>query len=183
MKLSLFLLALCLPAAACTPDGSEVTIKSTEVASPYPKASVHGPAGADDLTWLFDDNGQKNSPRLRYAAAEAEETAIAFECRSTGKVTVVLDRLILGRKPPNWPFTLISGDESAPLTGKLSRKQDDHMGVEAVLPASAPILVAISLSGELSLDDSSRLSPLPMDAINDDERQAIADFLSTCPLS
>jgi hypothetical protein len=182
MKLPLFLLALFLSAAACTPEGSEVTISSSEVAPPYPKASSHGPAGADNLTWLFDDNGQKSSPRLRYAAAEGEETAIAFECRTDGKVTVVLDRLILGRKPPNWPFTLISRGEEAPLIGKLSRKQDDHMGVEAIMPASAPILVAISLSGELSLDDSSRLSPLPMNAVNDDERQAIADFLSTCPL-
>ena len=177
------LLALALVAAACTPDGSEVTIRSSEVASPYPKASRHGPAGADNLTWLFDDQGKDNSPRLRYAAAEDEELAIAFECRSNGRVTVVLDRLILGRKPANWPFTLVSRGEEAPLVGKLTRKQDDHMNVEADLPASAPILVAISLSGELSLDDSSRLSPLPMDAVNDDERQAVADFLSTCPLS
>ena len=57
------------------------------------------------------------------------------------------------------------------------------MMVETVVPASAPILVAMSLSGALSLDDASRLSPLPMDAVNHDERQAIADFLSTCPLS
>ncbi len=176
-------LALCLSTAACTPDGSEVTIESSEVAPPYPTASGLGPAGADALTWLFDDQGKGNSPRLRYAGAEGDEAAITFECRSTGKVTVVLDRLILGRKPPNWPFTLTSRGEEAPLTGRLSRKQDDHMMVEAVMPASAPILVAVSLSGALSLDDSSRLSPLPMDAVNDEERQAIDDFLSSCPLS
>lgn len=183
MKLHSFLLALFLAAAACEPDGSEVTIESSEVAPSYPKASSFGPSGADALTWLFDDQGRENAPRLRYAATGGEETAITFECRSTGKVTIVLDRLILGRKPPNWPFTLLSRDEEAPIVGKLSRMQEDHMMVEAVIPASAPILVAISLSGELSLDDSSRLSPLPMNAVDDNERQAIADFLSTCPLS
>jgi hypothetical protein len=176
-------LALSIAAAACTPEGSEVTIESSEVALPYPKASSLGPAGADALTWLFDDQGAGNAPRLRYATTEGEEVAITFECRPTGKVTVVLDRLILGRKPPNWPLTLHSRDQETALTGKLSRKQEDHMMVEAVMPASDPILIALSLSGELSLDDSSRLSPLPMDAVNDDERQAIADFLSTCPLS
>ncbi|HEY7797592.1 MAG TPA: hypothetical protein VIA80_02415 [Hyphomonadaceae bacterium] len=169
--------------AACTPEGSEVIIDSSEVTPPVPRASDLGPAGLDAHTWLFDSRGRNDAPRLRYGAAGNEEVAITFECRSTGKVTIVLDRLILGRKPKDWPFTLTSGGEEQSFTGRLSRMQEDHMLVETVVPASDPILVALSLSGELSLDDSSRLSPLPLDAVDDSERQAIADFLEACPLS
>ncbi len=176
------LLALVL-VAACTPEGSEVTIHSSEVVPPVPRASDLGPAGRDAHTWLFDTQGRNDAPRLRYGAVEIDETAITFECRSTGKVTIVLDRLILGRKPKDWPFTLTSGGEERTFTGRLSRVREDHMLVETVVPASDPILVALSLSGDLSLDDSSRLSPLPLSAVDDTERQAIADFLAACPLS
>jgi hypothetical protein len=185
MKPSLAALALVLAlvAVACTPEASEVTIESSEVIPPVPKASNLGPAGQDAHTWVFDAEGRNEAPRLRYGAADNQETAIAFECRSTGKVTIVLDRLILGRKPKDWPFTLTSGNEERSFTGKLSRAHEDHMLVETVVPASDPILVALSLSGRLSLDDSSRLSPLPLDTVDDSERQAIADFLEACPLS
>jgi hypothetical protein len=177
------LAALAVLAVACTPDGSEVTIDSSEVAPPVPRASELGPAGQDAHTWLFDTRGRNDAPRLRYGAAENDESEITFECRSTGQVTVALDRLILGRKPRDWPFTLTSGGEERSFTGRLSRVREDHMLVETIVPASDPILVALSLSGDLSLDDSSRLSPLPMDAVDDSERQAIADFLEACPLS
>ena len=174
---------LALVVAACTPEGSEVTIDSSDVVPPVPRASDLGPAGLDAHTWLFDTRGRNDAPRLRYGAAENDEMAITFECRSAGKVTIVLDRLILGRKPRDWPFTLSSGGEERSFTGKLSRVQEDHMLVETIIPASDPILVALSLSGDLSLDDSSRLSPLPLGAVDDSERQAIADFLEACPLS
>jgi hypothetical protein len=179
MKSSLVLAPLCLLFTACTPEAPEITIHSSEVASVAPAPRPES-SGQDSLIWSFDYQGRDNSPRLSYSGRETDETAVIFECRTPAKVTVALDRIILGRKPSDWPFTLTSDNVEARFRGRLVRIELDHFLIEAQTALSAPIFTAIRDSGKASLDDSSRLTPMPMNAIDDSERQAIADFLLAC---
>ena len=178
MKLPLVLAPLCLLATACTPDTPEVTIDSSEIGP----TTARGPElpGQDSLAWSFDYQGRDNSPRLSHSGRDSDETTLVFECRTPAKVTVILERVILGRKPPDWPFTMTSGAVEAQLRGRLIRVELDHFLIEAQTPLAAPIFAAIRDTGKASLDDSSRLAPLQMNAVDDTERDAIADFLFAC---
>ena len=58
------------------------------------------------------------------------------------------------------------------------RSDSEFLFIEAELPATAPVLAAMAQSGKASLTDEERTTE--MNAINEDERRAISDFLAAC---
>ncbi len=160
--------------------GPTVAPYPAEPLPPIPQSDAAGPSGQDSLTWIFDDHGRDGVPRLMYSARASDEMALNLQCRAPGTVTALIIRQVPGPKPDAWHFALISGDERMQLTGAIMSVEDDQIVVEAEVPAASPLLSAMAGSGLASIQDARRPEPTPMNAIDYDERKAIADFVSAC---
>jgi hypothetical protein len=184
------LLALAFVLPACAPDPAPVQ-KTAEAPSqpapgvidpplpPIPMAADAGLSGQDSLTWFFDNHGRNGAPRLMYSARGSDEMALNLQCRTPGTVTALIVRAATEPKPATWPFTLTSGAEKLELQGAVAAEGDLFV-IEAEMPDSAPVLAALHSSGQLSIEDASHVSAMPLNAINDAERAEIGRFLAAC---
>jgi hypothetical protein len=130
------------------------------------------------MTWQFGNDGRTATgtarPRLMYASYGSEGMALNLQCDpGTGNAFAILWR---GQVQPSWPFTLQSGAARTQLTG--TGAGESEIIVTAPVALSAPALTAFRSSGALTLLEGERT--VVMDAINEQERQAIANFFEAC---
>jgi hypothetical protein len=171
------LLALVTALAACGPIASEPTTKAEDLpASAVPIDASAGPSGADNMTWQFEPAGGSNAgtsnARLMYASYGSEGMALNLQCDGD----TIYARLWRGQQRESWPFSLQSGAARADLNG--TTEGESEVIVTATLPSSAPVMNNFRISGDLTLIDDGRAQVL--DAIDDQERQAIASFFTAC---
>ena len=146
---------------------------------PIPQDASKGPSGIDTAMW-FSDTLQNGVKRLMYSARHSDEMAINMQCRTPGLVTALIVRNPGGApKPPDaWPFTLMSGEETVDLEGKIAGADGEALYIEAELPTASPVLAAMAQTGNASLRDGERT--VEMHAVGAEERAAIADFVKAC---
>jgi len=173
---------------ACTPKTPQESARDTpglagapsasDLPPPVPVSDAAGRSGQDSQTWFTDRTGGTNYPRLMYSARGSDEMGINIQCRDPGKLVVTIVRQQPGDKPNDWPFTLVSGSTRQELAGIVQRKEDDELFIEASSPTGLGIYAVLKADGQLTLQDSQ--GDHEMNAINDDERRAIANFFETC---
>jgi hypothetical protein len=159
------------------PDAPGPTAPADAAPTPtIPTDPSAGPSGADNMTWQFNPPNSPNvgSPlaRLMYASYGSEGMALNLQCEND----TVYARLWRGQQREVWPFSLRSGAARADLRG--TTEGESEVIVTATLPVTAPVFTAFRGSGDLTLIDGDRT--VVMDAINDQERQAIAGFFTAC---
>jgi hypothetical protein len=141
-----------------------------------PTDPTAGPSGTDNMTWRFDPAGSATAgtplPRLMYASNGSEGMALNLQCESD----TVHARLWRGEQRANWPFSLQSGAIRTDLSG--TGQGESEVVVTATLPLNSPVLDAFRRSGVISLVEDGRTQVL--DAINEQERQAISSFFQAC---
>lgn len=138
---------------------------------PIPTDPAAGPSGTDNMTWHFAHyEGQQ--PGLRYGSYGSEGQAIALRCEGD-QVAAILWR---GQQRDAWPFTLQSGAARADLNGV--GQGDSEVFVTATLPRNSPVMTAFRETSELTVTEGG--TTWVMDAINDQERQTIAQFFTAC---
>jgi len=136
-----------------------------------PTDPAAGPSGADNMTWHFT-HYEGQAPALRYGSYGSEDQAIALRCEGA-RIAAILWR---GQQRETWPFTLQSGGAHANLNGV--GEGDSEVAVTAHVPRSSPVMAAFRQTGDLTLSEDGQ--SWVMDAINDQERQAIAQFFAAC---
>lgn len=128
------------------------------------------------MTWQFiaanSQNAGTPNTRLMYASNGSEGMALNLQCEGG----TVYARLWRGQQRESWPFSLQSGATRADLSG--TTEGESEVIVTATLPVNAPVLVNFRGNGRLTLIDGDTTQVL--DAINDQERQAIAEFFRAC---
>jgi hypothetical protein len=175
MKLKFALAALTIGLSACASTAPQ----NEPLGVPHNDAA--GPAGRDDLTWIFNDGRSNGSgvPRLIYSARSSDELGINFQCRQRGLITVLILRSD-PRGPKTWPFALVSGPEKQSLKGSVVRSEDSLLFIEATTSATAPIYQQLRRTGMLTVTDETHAREY--NAIDTTERKAIADFFAACPV-
>jgi hypothetical protein len=169
------LLALVTALAACGPIGGEPATQVEPLPAPaVPIDAGAGSSGADNMTWQFTPAGSAGTPnaRLMYASFGSEGMALNLQCDGD----TIYARLWRGQQRESWPFSLQSGEARANLNG--TTEGDSEVIVTATLPSSAPVMNNFRISGDITLIDGDRTQVL--DAINDQERHAIASFFTAC---
>ena len=128
------------------------------------------------MTWQFTSADSPVSgarlPRLMYASYGSEGMALNLQCEAG----TMYARLWRGERRERWPFSLQSGVTRADLAG--TTDGESEVVVTAAMPVAAPVLAAFRESGDLTLVDHD--TTVIMDAIDNAERQAIADFFAAC---
>lgn len=176
----LLVLAAAAAVVACgqtaeTVDRTDVpgpTVAADQAPSPpIPTDPAAGPSGTDNMTWHFSQyEGQLAA--LRYASYGTEDQAIALRCEGD-RVAAILWR---GQQRDRWPFTLRSGATRADLNGV--GEGDSEVFVTAHVARNSPVMMAFRETSDLTLTEDG--TTWVMDAINDQERQAIAQFFTAC---
>ncbi len=143
-----------------------------------PTDASAGPSGTDNMTWQFSGDGGSATgtarPRLMYASYGSEGLGINLQCDpGTNNAYALLWR---GQQRTSWPFTLHSGTARTQLSG--IGEGDSEVFVTAAVALDASALANFRTSGELRLTEAE--VALPMNAINDQERQAISSFFQAC---
>jgi hypothetical protein len=173
-------------AAACGPtpetDVTEAAPTSAveQPLAPIPTDPLAGPSGLDALTWMYDDGTTNGAgrPRLLYSARASDEMGLNLQCAAPGAIEALIVRNAPDVVPATHQFTLQSGVASTVLTGAATGEPASEMFVRANVPAGDPVLVGLRDTGRVSLMDDGVTHVL--DAIDDQERQAIRQFFAAC---
>lgn len=183
-RLSLALLALSMSAACgeregATVDSDRMELAARSPAAPIPKDANAGPAGSDDLTWIYTPATESGAgrPRLMYSARESDQMGLNLQCSDT-EIILTIVRYGPEEIPRTWPFDLKSGDARLTVMGEPEGEPGGDLIVRAREGRGAPLFAAFRQSGELSLFDEGRENFY--DAIDDTERAAIAQFFAAC---
>lgn len=148
-----------------------------------PTDPAAGPSGADNMTWTFDPMGRgaggASRPRLMYRSGGSEGMMLNLQCDPGTNNGFVLS--MRDARQDSYPFTLQSGTVATELSAAPIQPDNGGAGeiaASAPVALDAPALTAFRSSGDLTITDNGR--SFVLDAINDQERQTIAEFFRAC---
>lgn len=130
------------------------------------------------MTWMFDRAGAENAARLMYSSRAGSDLLLNLQCNTQGVRAVAM---LAPEAAGSWGFTLHSGELSTAVRGDVAAPSAPGAEIAATAPIARndATLARLAETGEASIEFDDRI--LPINAINDTERQAIRDFFAACP--